>query len=589
MGDPVFGVVIRQTDEESRPIVGADLSTIGIIGPASGADATLYPLNTPVLVYSNDVTKTSKLGSSGYLADAVRGINDQLGEMQFAARCVIIRTADGADADPAIKLQKTINNIVGSSTGGTGIYAFLKSVSRLAVTPRLICAPGYTGQMANSINTLEVDEPGEGYVDGQAYNLNFSGGGTNAVQAIGTAVGKADGTLGEATLDLPGAWYTAPPTVVADTAGKRVTAAAVFSGGGGDGYAVNDSVTLANGVVLVVTSVGASPTGAITGVDISEVGLIASDAADPTNPQEQVSTSGSGTGGTFSLTWTEYTAATYIATVAAGGNPVCVSLNSVLNQLLGHAVVESSGLSQIDDENWRETISSKRLIPISGGCKVLDPVSANLVFRPLSPRIIGVGVRRDQEKGAPFHSWANQPIQGIVGPMRDISYSLTDDANEAQQLLKSNIGVMVRGELGNEFAIAQGGFIFIGTDNAGEDELWRFYNMVRGRDYIHLSLLRSMRYYLGRYNITIHTVQAILNGMKMLLRDLVADGHILGYKVNFDAAKNSADSIRMGHLTVGFKAEEAAPLRKLTIESARYREAVDAMIAELAAQLNLSA
>ncbi|RZN24761.1 phage tail sheath C-terminal domain-containing protein [Bradyrhizobium sp. Leo121] len=146
---------------------------------------------------------------------------------------------------------------------------------------------------------------------------------------------------------------------------------------------------------------------------------------------------------------------------------------------------------------------------------------------------------------------------------------------------------MVRGELGNEFAIASGGFIFIGTDNAGEDELWRFYNMVRGRDYIHLSLLRSMRYYLGRFNITIQTVQAVMNGMKMLLRDLAADGHILGYTVNFSAAKNSSDEIRMGHLTVGFKAEEAAPLRKLTIESARYREAVDAMIAELAAQMQL--
>ena len=31
-----------------------------------------------------------------------------------------------------------------------------------------------------------------------------------------------------------------------------------------------------------------------------------------------------------------------------------------------------------------------------------------------------------------------------------------------------------------------------GTDNAGEDDLWRFYNVTRGRDYIHLMFLRKL-------------------------------------------------------------------------------------------------
>ncbi|RZN24762.1 hypothetical protein [Bradyrhizobium sp. Leo121] len=408
MGDPVFGVVIRPVDEESRPIIGADLSTIGIIGPAADADASVYPLDTPVLVYSNDTTKTKKLGTKGYLADGITGINDQLGEMQFAARVVVVRTADGVDVDPAIKLQKTINNIVGSSLDNTGIHAFLKSVGMLGVTPRLICAPGYTGQLANSVNTLELESGGEGYVEGQVYPLTFSGGGGNAVQAVATATGQADGTLGEVILSQPGAWYSTPPDVVAPSAGKRVTAVEVE--GGGSGYAVNDIVTLPGGASVAVTTIDNA--GAITAAVLASPGLIAADAAAPANPARDVSSTGSGHGATFELTWTAYVAATYTATVAQGANPVCVALNSVLDQLLGHAVVESKGVSQVDDENWRETISSKRLIPISGGCKVLDPVTSDVVYRPLAPRIIGVGVRRDQEKGAPFHSWANQPIQG---------------------------------------------------------------------------------------------------------------------------------------------------------------------------------
>lgn len=589
MGDPVFGVNIREITEGGRPIIGADLSTVGIIGPAAGADAATFPLNTPVLVNSNDVKKMAKLGTSGYIPDALRGVNDQLGETQFAAACIIVRTADGVDADPAIKLQKTINNIVGSSTSQTGIHAFLKSVGLTGKTPRLCMAPGYTGQMANSVATVEITEgsEGEGYVEDQSYPVVFTGGGTNAVQAEGTALGQADGTLGPVTLTTPGAWYSTAPDAAAESPGKRVTAAAVAVAG--TGYVAGDTITLANGVQLEVLSVLTSPAGAIATLDIAAPGLIAFDASNPSNPRPQASTSGVGTGATFNLTWTVYEAAEYTATVSVGGNPVCVAFPAVLNQLLGNAVVESTGTSQTDDDTWRETLASKRLIPVSGGVRVQDPETSNIIFRPFAPRVIGIGVRRDHEKGAPFHSWANQPVFGIVGPYRDIGFTITDDANEGQQLLRNNIGIIARGELGNEFAIAQAGFIFIGTDNAGEDEEWRFYNMVRGRDWIHLSLLRFMRFYLGRFNVSIATVNAIVTSMRLLLRDITADGHILGYKVDFSPDQNTSDEVRSGHITIGFRAEEAAPLRRITIESRRYREAVDAMVSELAAQMAIAA
>jgi len=144
-----------------------------------------------------------------------------------------------------------------------------------------------------------------------------------------------------------------------------------------------------------------------------------------------------------------------------------------------------------------------------------------------------------------------------VGPSRPINFSLTDGATEGQRLLASNIGVLLRGEMGVETAIASGGFVFVGTDNAGEDDLWRFYNVTRGRDFIHLMFLRTLRYYLGRFNITGQTVQAVVNTMSFALRDLKADGDILGYEVKFTRDQNSPEQLRMGKFTVNFAAEEA--------------------------------
>lgn len=587
LGDPVFGIVIRRIGEEPRPVLAADLSTIGLIGPADEAQANQYPLNDPVHVDSDRTSKTQLLGTEGYLPDAIEAINQQMGENQFAARLVIVRTARGIDADPALALQMTINNICGSSIHGTGLWSFLKSPHKLGFTPRILLAPGYTSQMANGIGEIVQTVIGEGYIEDQLYEINFTGGGPNAIAAIGHAYGLHNGSLGPVILDMPGAWYEPDgvPTVVVPAPFRKVSAAAVVNGG--SSYAVDDTISFSNQVDFKVTAVDGN--GAITDVELIWGGQYPGIGDLPTNPQAVIQTSGVGISATFDLTWVDDgVKAEYTAAISVGANPVCATLPSILNQLIGHAIVESAGFSQENDADWRETMQSDRLIPISGGCRVMDPETSYVVFRPLAPRIAGILVRRDHETGAPFHSAANQPVQGIIGPMRDIPFALTDDANEAQELLRFNLGVLVRGEIGNDFAIASGGFVFIGTDNAGEDELWRFYNVMRGRDYIHLGLLRALRFFLGRYNITGHTIQAILNTMKFFLRDLKAAQHILGYQVTFRTEGNSPEQIRLGHLTVGFKCEEPPPLRKITIESARYRDAISAMVSELATQLNLT-
>jgi phage tail sheath protein FI len=589
MGDPVFGISIRKVDEGARPVLAADLSTIGLIGPSPLADQVIYPLDTPVFLNSNDHNKTKKLGYSGYLADAVRAINDQLGETQFAGRIVVIRTAQGTDPDPALALQQTISNIAGDSLQGTGMWAFLKSAAKLGFTPRILLAPGYTSQMANGIGRIERTAPGQNYVMDHLYPIEFEGGGINVVPATGHAIGMSNGTLGPVVLELPGAWYDSPPTVVVPPPGYTCTAAAI--GTGGLGYTVGEQLMMPDNVILNVDSIDdVGGNGAILTASVVNAGFIVGTTAPPTVPVEPLSSTGAGTGATFTETWdVSGELAAYEAEVMAGANPIVASATPICNQLLGHMIVESAGSSMQNDFDWRETMQSHRLIALSGGCRVMDPITSYIVIRPLAPRMAGIMIRRDHETGAPFHSAANQAVQGIVSPNRDIGFNLTDSANEAQELLGANIGVLVRGEIGDDFAIASGGFVLISTDNVGEDPIWQMYNVMRGRDYIHLGMLKTLRFYLGRYNIIGHTVQAILNTMQFFLRDLHADQHILGYKVNFRTEGNSPEQIRLGHLTVGFKAEEPPVLKHLTIESSRYREAIDEMVADLATQLNLAA
>lgn len=492
MTQPTFGVSIIREDNEPRIAFNADLSTVGIIGTAPAADALVFPLNTPVSIYSNDATALASLGATGTLPDAIRLLNAQLGEFQAAARVVVVRVAAGGTD------LLTIANIVGDGIE-TGLSAFLKAGPDLGVTPRLICAPGFTHQPAGTgLDQINVTAGGSGYTS--APTVVFTGGGGTGAAATAVVSG---GAVTGITITAPGTGYTSAPTIS-------------FTGGGG------------------------------------------------------------GTG------------AAATATIAPLANAVCAALPAILSRLLAHAVVLIDPTTEALAINARENIASDRIIAIAARVKVASGTST--VTLDAAPAIIGIAVRRDFEKGGlPFWSWANQPIQGIVGLERNVGFSLTDGATEGQTLLAANIGIIVRGEMGVDSALTSSGFVFIGTDNAGTDDLWRFYNVTRGRDFIHLKTMASVKFYLGRFNITRQTVEAILNSVKTILDGLVADGAILGHRVSFRESDNSPEDLRAGQITVLFEAEEAPVLRRITLRSARYRPALEALIADLAAQSGAAA
>lgn len=258
-------------------------------------------------------------------------------------------------------------------------------------------------------------------------------------------------------------------------------------------------------------------------------------------------------------------------------NAVLAALPGVLTPLLAHAIVSSGPLSKTDALAWRQLIASDRIIPVSNRVIVQDGVATATV--DCVAAIVGQAIATDFEhQGFPFWSFANRPVQGILGLERYDSFSLTDGATDGQILLNGNIGVIERGELGVDTAVASNGFIVIATDNAGSDELWRFYNQTRGRDFIHLAMLKSIRARLGRNNITPHGVQAVENDMVAVLSDLKARDCIVGGAVGFERDQNSPENLRAGKFRVFFKAEEPAPIRQVTVDSRRDR---NALVAEL--------
>lgn len=215
----LHGVEVLQIDTGARPIQTVRSSVIGLIGTAPDADATKFPLNTPVLIASR--SEMAGLGTTGTLQSALDLIYDQAG-----AVVVVIRVEEAGSEN------HTITHVVGginSTTGAyEGVHAFLASENAVGFAPRVLIAPGFTHQRtANGILTIPVTTQGSGYTTAPAVTIAAPpAGGTQATAVAVLGTGANAGKVVSITITNPGEGYTSNPTVTiaAPTSGVQAVA-----------------------------------------------------------------------------------------------------------------------------------------------------------------------------------------------------------------------------------------------------------------------------------------------------------------------------------------------------------------------------
>lgn len=147
MPEFLHGIETVEIDNGLRPVRTVMSSIIGIVGTAPDADAEAFPLDTPVLL--TGPRKAATLGETGTLRDAYDAVY-----AQGVNIAVVVRVAAGTDA------AKTLANVAGSPSAGTGAYAFLTAESQLGIKPKILCAPGFTanpaGGTASAVTTALI-------------------------------------------------------------------------------------------------------------------------------------------------------------------------------------------------------------------------------------------------------------------------------------------------------------------------------------------------------------------------------------------------------------------------------------------------
>jgi hypothetical protein len=274
---------------------GASTNGLGMVGVASWG-----PVNSPTVIGSPQMAALM-LGPvtvrRSDLATAM-AIAFGLGQQNNTA----VRVTDGSDTAATCALKDgsavTGATLTGFYTGSVGntLQATMAAGTKPSTFKCTVSLPGFTSEV--------YDNLGVGIIPGTT-------------------------TPGTGYTSVPNVSVSAPQTAGGTQAVMQATLKALsanITGGGaaaGTGYLTNDTVTLANGIVLTVTATA----GAITALAVTNAGSLGGGAI-PANPQAVISTSGVGTGALINVVWglgspvviqpgTGYTSAT--ATLTGGG------------------------------------------------------------------------------------------------------------------------------------------------------------------------------------------------------------------------------------------------------------------------------
>jgi uncharacterized protein len=140
------GVRVLEINEGTRPIRTVSTAVVGLICTGDDADASAFPLDTPVLL-TNVVAALGHAGTTGTLYRTLDAIGRQTKPVT-----IVVRVAEGKDA------EETTSNVIGTVTADgqyTGMKALLRAQSRFGIRPRILAAPGLDTQpVAASFGTI---------------------------------------------------------------------------------------------------------------------------------------------------------------------------------------------------------------------------------------------------------------------------------------------------------------------------------------------------------------------------------------------------------------------------------------------------
>ncbi|WP_273760713.1 phage tail sheath subtilisin-like domain-containing protein [Bartonella sp. ML70XJBT.G] len=234
-------------------------------------------------------------------------------------------------------------------------------------------------------------------------------------------------------------------------------------------------------------------------------------------------------------------------------NPVAAELIGIAERLRAIVVLDAPNTTDEAALSAAKDFDSKRAILIDPFVKVNR--NGKILEEPASAAVAGVIAKTDFANGF-WHSPSNKVINGIVGTARPIDFSIGDRASRANLLNEQNITTIIR----------ENGYRLWGNRTLSSDTKFAFLSVVRTADMINDAILRGHLWAVDR-NIKKTYLNDVSESVNAYLRDLKAQGAILGGRCTPDPELNTASAIEDGRVYFNVEFTPTTPAEHITFRS----------------------
>ena len=166
-----------------------------------------------------------------------------------------------------------------------------------------------------------------------------------------------------------------------------------------------------------------------------------------------------------------------------------------------------------------------------------------------------MGLRAKIDNDIGWHkTLSNIPVNGVTGISVPISWDLQNPATDAGYLNQNEVTTLIR----------ENGYRFWGNRTCSGDPLFAFENYTRTAQVLADTMAEAHMWAVDK-PMHASLVRDIIEGINAKLRDMTANGYLIGGECWFDEELNSKENIKSGKLTISYDYTPVPPAENIML------------------------
>lgn len=202
---------------------------------------------------------------------------------------------------------------------------------------------------------------------------------------------------------------------------------------------------------------------------------------------------------------------------------------------------------------YRNQFGARELMLLWPDFLAWSTAQSKTVTANATARALGLRAQLDKEVG--WHkTLSNAPVNGVTGISKDVFFDLQDPSTDSNYLNSHEVTTLIN----------QSGYRLWGSRTTTDDSLFAFENYTRTAQVL-MDTMAEAHFTFVDKPMHPSLVRDIIEGINAKLRDLTAQGYLLGGECWYDEEVNTKDTLKAGQLRLDYDYTPVPPLEDLTL------------------------